>query len=210
MSKVINASDCWNRAFVLDANGQKGGAIEICQGPLCAGVLECQLYLGWTYYQQGDLTSANQWFSRAIETGNANALYGIASIRYIEKKYSESLEYFNDAAEKGCARAFHWIGYFYQKSLGVPVDFYKAAHFYKKGADNGFLIAQHALIRLAFQTPGVINKIRIFPKFIYLILKTAVVSRDANDPRFSDFLLLGPSINNKQAESKGSPVEVQI
>lgn len=194
--------NCWNAAYSSQSRGDDNSAMEICSGDLCADVLECQNYLGWTYCKQGDMRQADLWFSRAAEKGDAKATYGIACVRYAENNHVEALRFFKNAAENGCTRAFHWAGYIYHKGLGVSVDLDKAAGFYKKGAAGGFLIAQHALIRLAFQAPGIFQKVCIIPKFIYLLFKTAAISRDANDPRFADFLVLGPSINYKNHKGK--------
>lgn len=198
MSEVNGNFDCWNAAYEFHSRGDDKRAMEICSRELCADILECQNYLGWSYYKRGDMRQAVQWFSRAAEKGDADACYGVACIRYAEGDYTEALRYFKDAAEKGSTRAFHWIAYIYHKGLGVPVDLDMAAGFYKKGASSGFLIAQHALIRMAFQAPGIFRKICIFPRFILLVLKTAVISRNVDDPRFADFLVLGPSINHKK------------
>lgn len=188
-------SDCWHVANNYHSHGDIDTAMEICSSELCAGIVECQIYLGWAFYRQDDLQHAIHWFSRAAARGDANALYGMACVRYAENQYPEALTYFKDAAERGCTRAFHWIGYHYHKGLGVPVDLDKAFSFYKKGASSGFLIAQHALIRLTFQSASFLNKVLILPKYFFLLLKTAAISRNDSDPRFSDFLLLGPSIN---------------
>lgn len=199
----MKKTDCWIEAYKFIANGDEHRAIEICTGELCSDILECQNYLGWSYYKNGDMQQAVQWFSRAAERGDANASYGIACVYYAEGEYEKALEHFKYAAEKGCTRAFHWIGYVYHKGVGVPVDLDLAADFYKKGASNGFLIAEHALIRLAFRAPGVFQKICILPKYIFLIFKTAFVSRDVNNFRFSDFLVLGPSINHNTQATNG-------
>ena len=199
MPEITNNLDCWNAAYRFQSRGDHRRAMEICTGDPCADVLECQNYLGWRFYEQGDMKQAIQWFNRAAEKENANASYGIACVHYAENNYTEALRYFSDASERGCSRAFHWIGYMYHKGIGVSVDLKKAADFYEKGVANGYLIAQHALIRLTFQTSGIFMRLCILPKYFYLILKTAVVSRNANDPRFADFLVLGPSINGIKA-----------
>lgn len=188
--------DCWRTAAKFEANGDSEGAIALCSSDSCADVLECQNYLGWSYYQKGDLTSAREWFARAAERNDADAFYGMACVRYCEGNYREALENFMSAAKNGNPRAFHWIGYIHHKGLGVPVNEELAAGFYEKGAFAGFLVAQHGVNRLALRNRSLLKKTLVLPAVIRLVFRTAfIIARDAQDPRAADFLKLGASIN---------------
>lgn len=205
----MNTSDCWPTAYKAVADGDDKKAMEICSGELCAGVLECQKYLGLMYYKQDDMQQAAQWYSKAIEQGDTDALYGIASVRYAQGEFDEAFRYLTDASKKGNTRALHWLGFMYHKGYGVNKNLDAAADFYRQSAKHGYLVAEHALIRLAFQKRNLFQILKIVPKQISLIFRAAVMGhKNVNDERFSDFLTLGKLINSPQSRSKGVSIKV--
>jgi TPR repeat protein len=58
------------------------------------------------------------------------------------KDYAEAMRWFRLAAERGNARAQTYVGYFYDKGLGVPRDYNEAMRWYREAADLGNAPAQ--------------------------------------------------------------------
>jgi len=70
----MNKSDCLKRAKELRAAGDVLKAVELCEAAPCSDVEDCQRYLGWFYFDQGDLEKSHSWYSRAALQGSAEAL----------------------------------------------------------------------------------------------------------------------------------------
>ena len=183
----MKTSDCWTTAYEFIASGETQNAVAFCEQTPCSGSVECQRFLGRTYYDQNDMEKAVNWFSKAAEQGDAIALFGLGSILFVQKDFRAALPYYERAAEKGYSRAYNWIAYIYQEGLDVPRNVELAVSNYKKGAAHGYLVAERALIRFTFQQGTIVNKILAVPKFIYILIKSAVLAyRNINDERIRD------------------------
>jgi TPR repeat protein len=183
----MESSDCWLVAYKLISSGESKNAIELCESDKCSGALECQRFLGWTYYKQDSFEKALNWFSQAIEQGDAESLYGIGSVHFVERRFDVALQYYEKAADKGYSRAYHWIGYIYHQGLGVPRNLDLAMKCYKKGAAHGYLVAERALIHLAYINGNIFTKIIAMTKSVYIALKAAIIAyRNINDLRIVD------------------------
>lgn len=195
----MKKSDCWVEAYKLIANGDEKKAMEICAGELCSDILECQKYLGLMYYKQADMQQAANWYFQAAEKGDADALYGLASVRYVQGRFDEALQYFKDASNKGNARALHWVGFMYQKGYGASEDLDMAEEYYRKSASCGYLVAEHALIRLAFKKRSFLQILETTPKLFLVMFKAVVIAyKNADDERLSDLRTLGRLINSSK------------
>jgi hypothetical protein len=180
-------SDCWQKAYAFIVNGETGKAIDTCEKEPCSASLECQRFLGWKYYEQNQMEKALSWFFKAVEQGDADALFGIGSIYFTQRNFQTALQYYEHAGELGYARAYGWIGYIYQLGLGVPRSIEMATGYYKKAAAHGYLLAERALIHIVFQHGSVLRKILVLPKYFYLLIKAAALAyRDVNDKRLMD------------------------
>ena len=180
-------SRCWPSAYQLIADGEIEQAIAVCETEPCAMTIECQKFLGWAYYKKGNLEAALNWFGKVIEQGDAEAAFGIGSVCFVRRDFPAAAEYFRQAADCGYGRACHWLGYIYRQGLGVPRSDEIAASWYKRGSDQGYLVAERALMHLTWMKGGVIARIRTFPRYIYIIFKVAVIAlKNINDPRIVD------------------------
>ena len=195
----MNVSDCWGLAYKQIAEGNEKKAMEICCGEPCPEVLECQKYLGLTYYKQADMQNAELWYSRAAEQEDADALYGIACVRFTQLRFDEALYFFEHASNNGNARASHWIGFMYQKGYGTDENIDIAANYYRESVKHGYLIGEHALVRLAFQKRKLLQTVRTIPHLISLIFRVAVIAhKNADDECMADFFSLGKMINSSK------------
>lgn len=183
----MKASECWVTAQKFISLGETEKAIELCESQPCSGLLECQRFLGWAYYRLDNMNKALNWFSKAAETGDGDAMFGIGSVHFVQRDFHGALQYYEHAANHGCSRAHGWIGYIYHQGLGKPRDVDMAISHYKQGAAHGYLIAERALIHLTWQHGSLLKKIAVLPKYLYIIAKTVTIAfHNANDPRIAD------------------------
>lgn len=160
--------------------------MELCEKASCSASLDCQRFLGWRYYEQNNMDNALSWFCKAAQQGDGDALFGIGSVHFVQRNFPTALQYYERAADHGCPKAYSWIGYIHQLGLGVPRNIEMAANYYKKSAAHGSLLAERALIHLTFQYGNIWSKIFAAPKFVYIVLKAAVLAyRDINDERIA-------------------------
>jgi TPR repeat protein len=179
--------DCWTVAYKLIATGETTRAIEICETAPCSQVPECQKYLGWTFYKQDNWEKSLDWFLRAAEAEDGEALFGAGSVYFIQRDFQLALRYYQRAADRGYPRAYCWIAYIHHQGLGTPRNVDLAISCYEKAAACGFLVAERALIHLTLQRSTPLGKIAVLPKYLYVIGKAAILAyRNIDDPRISD------------------------
>lgn len=70
----MDKSDCLTRVAELHKAGNTSQAAELCETSLCSGIPDCQRFLGWFYFKQGDLEKAHGWYLKAAAQGDAGAL----------------------------------------------------------------------------------------------------------------------------------------
>lgn len=187
MKPDATESPCWASVYKLFANGEIEKAMTMCESEPCAGVLECQRFLAWRYYDKNDLEAALKWFGKAVEQGDAEAMFGMGSVYFIRQDFVAAARYFEQAVENGCGRACHWLGHIHCLGLGVPRNDHTAIEWYRRGAACGYLVAERALIHMACIYGGLAARIRTFPQYIYLFLKALVIGlRNIHDPRLAD------------------------
>ena len=58
------------------------------------------------------------------------------------KKYSDAVSYYKQAADQGYAPAQNQLGWCYEKGYGVQQNYTEAAKWYKKAADQGYALSQ--------------------------------------------------------------------
>jgi TPR repeat protein len=179
--------DCWRQAYRHIELGQEDQAIAVCETPACAATLECQRYLGWVYYQRNDFDKALSWFDRAAQAGDADALFGLGSIHFVRREFDTARRCYERAAEQQYPRAYGWLAYIHHQGLGVTRNVDLAVEYYKKAAAQGYLVAERALIHIAFQRGSLFDKVRAIPRFFYILGKAFFLAkRDIADPRIAD------------------------
>ncbi len=70
-------------------------------------------------------------------------------IHYLSKEDNEqnkiAFSYFKKAAKTGDAQAQYYVGYFYERGVGVEQDIEQAVHYYTRSANSGWGTAINAL-----------------------------------------------------------------
>ena len=93
------------------------------------------------------MTSAEEILERFVideeRYGNRKAIELMEQgVRYLSKEDNErnkiAFSYFMNAAKTGDAQAQYYIGYFYERGIGVEQDIEQAVHYYTLSADNGW------------------------------------------------------------------------
>ena len=199
-ANIENESECSERECVLTVHelvtkGEFEKATQVCEQEPYSHISKCQEYLvwcqeqlGWSYYEKDELKTSYKWFLEAKRKGSAEAIFGIASIDYKTQQFEKALSGFELAAESGFGRACHWVGNIYREGLGVDVDYPKAMHWYKRGADLGYLFAERYLIYLKWKNGNLIVKSMMIPKFMSLLFRGGCIARkNINDIRLIDF-----------------------
>src|SRR3989339_17122 len=126
-----NNSECWGRAVHFISIGEPDKARMLCENKLCSGMVECRRYLGWLYYEKGDMEKSFNWFAEAAEQDDGESLFGIGSIYASQKNFLDALRYFESSANHGYVRSYQWIAGLYQHGCGMPRDIEKAIEYYK-------------------------------------------------------------------------------
>jgi TPR repeat protein len=187
MTPDITPSRCWPTAYELIVNGEIEKAVVVCESKQCAMTLECQRFLGWTYYKKNNFELALKWFGKAIEEGDAEAAFGAGSVHFACGEFTDAIQYFEQAVDGGYGRAYYWLGRIYHHGLGVPRSDSTAIKWYKQGAVQGYLFAERALIHLICERGGMAARIRTFPRYIYILVKAGVIAyRNIHDQRIMD------------------------
>lgn len=107
-----------------------------------------------------DATSANHYFLKAAEKGNADSQYRIAKFYYhgegIEQNYGEAFKWFEKASAQNHSNALLALGSMYLLGTGnTPQKYGKAVECFRKSVSQGFADAQFALAQCYFYGQGV-------------------------------------------------------
>ena len=69
-----NEVDCWRRLTELDERGETTLAIALCETAPCSLDVHCQRYLGWIYAGRGEPEKASEWYLKAAQQGDSEAI----------------------------------------------------------------------------------------------------------------------------------------
>src|SRR5262245_61259218 len=83
---------------------------------------------------------AAKWYKKAADEGNVEAMYRLARIvsagaQGVKKSPELAAKLYESAARQGHVEAQNWLGYSYQRGLGVQQSDANAVEWYKKAAD---------------------------------------------------------------------------
>jgi hypothetical protein len=96
-----------------------------------------------------DTDAALQWFSKAAEMGDAEAMGWVGSIHYFGRGVATDMatarQWYLKAAEAGDADAMSRLGYMYFSGSGVAIDMGAARYWYLKAAEAGDAHSQQSL-----------------------------------------------------------------
>ena len=190
VAEDIQPGDCWPTVYRLAQAGDVNAAVALCKSHTCSQVRECQLYLAKSYYDQGQLDEALEWFSKAAETGDDEALFGAGSVHFIRKDYDAALQLWKRAADRGSSKALAYIGSIYYQGLAGPRNLPVALDYYKQSAAAGYLLAERALMTITFRHGTAWERLLLAPKFLMLLLRASwIAARHSDDKRLADIPL---------------------
>lgn len=179
--------DCWSIVYKFIANDEIDNAISLCETEVCSNSLNCQRFLGWTYYNKRDMEKALSWFGKAANQNDGEALFGIGSVLVVKKDFQSAVSYFERAASNGYHRGYQWAGSIYHRGNGVVIDLERAEKYYRQGAEHGYIMAERSLISLEMRKGNFFVKFVFAFKFIVLLVKTArILFLNIDDPRVMD------------------------
>ncbi len=92
-----------------------------------------------------NLETAASWYQKAIILGNNNAFSALGEMNLKSQNYDTALNFFNTGAQKGMSDSEYWLGYMYEKGLGVATDIVKARSYYELASEHGSSLATVAL-----------------------------------------------------------------
>lgn len=87
-----------------------------------------------TAYEERDYDKAVKLY---LEINSPEATYAAASVLFYQKKYNESFEYMQKAADGGATDAFGGLAKCYREGWGVEIDYEKSKYWTLKGANSG-------------------------------------------------------------------------
>ena len=67
---------------------------------------------------------------------------------HVNENHQESFKWYRKSAKQGYSSAQFYLGNFYLRGTGTPVDIQKATKWYIKAANQGHVIAQYHLGRM--------------------------------------------------------------
>lgn len=185
---MTNNND-FNKIEDLYFSGQYGEAFSRCLDCAKQGNHKCQRFLGWIYYsgKNGlvDYEKAMEWFQKAIESNDAEAMYGLANIYYVKKDFQKAITWYLRSEKSGFIPARFRVGLMYQHGLGIEKDKKIAFQYYSSAASSGNLPAERACITLLLAgIGGTLGRILAVPKLLIVIVKTFFIAlKDPNDQR---------------------------
>jgi TPR repeat protein len=96
-------------------------------------------------YQYHDPKQAAEWYRKAADAGNANAMTALGWLydngMGVEKDLKQAADWYRKGADAGNALGMNNLGVDYENGIGVEKDPKQAADWYRKAADAGYLDA---------------------------------------------------------------------
>lgn len=172
----------------LIANGELSEASALCPVARDLEVLRSQWSIARAYYNIGDFDAAIDHFKKVTAFKNdPDTFFWIGRAYFSKKEYFDAKYFFEQAAEFGFFRAYHWIAACYYFGLGVKVDFDKAAELYALSSRHGFFIGQRGIYMTQSKGAGLAKVLSVLLKrYLFAIKVMFVAMRDVNDRRLID------------------------
>ena len=127
---------------------------NICSGCFWAVIERSDCKMNCPFCRAPAVTSSkesNKRIKKLVEKNNAYAIYSLGC-HYdkgdfgLPQSYAKALEFWHRAADLGCSNAYHNIGTYYDRGLGVDaVDNKAANHYYELAAMLGHIGARYNL-----------------------------------------------------------------
>lgn len=162
-------------------------AVRICEQEPCEERLECQKSIAWHLYRQGRWADSKYWFTKAANTTDGEAFFGLGSAFWNQQEFDQSYENFEHAAKAGYSRAFHWLAAFFHHGLGREVNLNRARELYAESAKHGYLIGERGLIDISLKEGRQAKRVFALSRLIVLLIRAGLIAiQDTRDQRLID------------------------
>lgn len=112
----------------------------------CENDIDAMYLLALLYYENGNEKEAYEWFSKAAENGQPDAMYYLGNFYahpcgfdVVENNESYAIEYWLKAVELGSAKAMCELGWRYRQGWGdIEQDEEKAVKLFEKAAEQEY------------------------------------------------------------------------
>jgi TPR repeat protein len=166
----------YQEAEALTRDRRFGDAFPIYQSLAKEGDPNCQVMVGWMYYQglgvQKDERKALEWFEGAAMLGSKVGAFYCGRFALIAGRYEHGLSWLRKSSDQGFAPSLFWLGLAYVRGLGVPKNVEKGVGYLQRAAKAGNFPAQRELALLMIRGKLGMAKIPVG----FLLLPYAIVA----------------------------------
>lgn len=110
-------------------------------------------------YDEGNYVNAVQWYKKAADAGNGEAMNAIGDMYYngegVPKDYTEAMKWYQQSANVNYGDAMLKLGNIYHDGDGIEQDDTEAIRWYRKAADAGNSAAMNNLGNRYYRGEGV-------------------------------------------------------
>ena len=111
-----------------------------------SGHSSCHTMVGWMYRSgtgtDKDLDLAKEYFLKAVEGNDAEAMHYLANLAIVNQDYNEALNWFIKSAAYGYSPALFGLGHMHRRKKYGMRDNMQAYHFYKMSSSLGYVIGR--------------------------------------------------------------------
>ena len=115
-------------------------AYDILIGEAKKDDAKAQFIVGLMYryghYVDYDVSIAEKWFKKAIDSGSIAAKHYLADLYMNERKFDSALELYTSAVDDGFIKSLYDIGEIYFYGLGVEKDICRSYEYFQRSIDN--------------------------------------------------------------------------
>lgn len=175
-------------AFLYD-NGRYKESFNIYLETAEQGNVKSQRFIGWLYFRgegtQIDKERAIYWFNKAAQSGDEEAMFGVARVYMSDSNYSEALSWYKESASKQYLPSMYWVAKFLYQGISIQKDEEDALKLFHQAANLGHLksLREYSVILIKGKN-GLLGRpkgIFLFFKFVVLVLVQSV--RDPMDQK---------------------------
>lgn len=201
MARIINLrrsesfKSRWREANDHVTSGRLEKARAVFESLAAEGYSEACVEIGNILERGGDgvaqnFDTARQWYMKAIdEIDDEYAYVGLARLAlqgYSDAgSLSDAVEYLRKACDANNPVAMTILGTLYHTGRAVPKDLYQAAHWYRKAAEQGYVLPLAYLSKVKMEQGHYLGGLLLHLKTIWKAYQ--LVRKDPSDPRLWNY-----------------------
>jgi hypothetical protein len=168
-------AESYQTAHELLNHSRYAEAFAIYEDLAKAGDPQCQVFLGWMYYEglgvTKDAEKALNWFERAASLGSKEGAFYCGRSTASLGRYEEAIKWFHAAAKQEYGPALLWLGLMHVRGLGITANLEKGIDYLRRAVKAGSFLAQRELAFLMIRGKLGISKI---PSGVALLLYSVI------------------------------------